>query len=267
MSQISAPSIVAEGTSRIHDQGISVIHEGDAAVADIIFIHGLQGHPERTWRYGPMPSQKRMPSKVSGFFHSKSKALATSTSTKGGCFWPELLANRFKDTRIVTYGYDSRITNFFGGTANQTDIIGHGRSLLNALEALRSHEPHRPLLFIVHSLGGLVLKEALRRSWQAQIYENDLRSVYDSTVGIVFMGTPHRGSQYADWAIIARNAAVASGFDASDRLLRDLQPNAGHIDLLCEDFSKMLLEDRLDVFSFMESKPLKATKRKVRLRL
>ena len=252
---------------RINDRGISVIHEGDAAVADIVFIHGLQGHPERTWRYGPLPSQMKSSGKVSKLFHLRSKSTAGSASSETGCFWPELLAKRFKNVRVATYGYDSRVTNFFGGAANQMDVIGHGRSLLNSLETFRSHEPRRPLLFVVHSLGGLVLKEALRRSWQAQIYENDLRTVYYSTVAILFMGTPHRGSQYADWGIIARNVAVASGFDASDRILRNLQPDAGHLDILCEDFSKMLLEDSFDIFTFMESKPLKATRRKVRLPL
>ncbi len=41
----------------------------------------------------------------------------------------------------------------------QLDIFSYGESLLNSLEARRRVDPQRPLIFIVHSLGGLVLKD------------------------------------------------------------------------------------------------------------
>jgi alpha-beta hydrolase superfamily lysophospholipase len=41
----------------------------------------------------------------------------------------------------------------------QLDIFSYGESLLNGLEARRRENPERPLIFIVHSLGGLVLKD------------------------------------------------------------------------------------------------------------
>jgi pimeloyl-ACP methyl ester carboxylesterase len=223
----------------------------------IIFIHGLQGDPERTWTYG---TPKRSPVPLSRLFHSRSKASPETTNPKAVCFWPDLLAHDFKNTRIATYGYDSRVSNFFGGPANQTDIAGHGRSLLHAIEAFRREQSERPIIFIVHSLGGLVLKDALRRSWQAQDYKADLRTVYASTIAIIFMGTPHRGSPYAPWGKIARNVAVASGFDASDRLLRDLHTDSSVLDLLRDDFSKMLHEDIFDVFTFREAKGLKGVR-------
>jgi hypothetical protein len=75
-------------------------------------------------------------------------------------FWPEdLLAEDFKDARILTYGYDSRVSQFFKGSANQNNVSAHGRSLLNALELHRRQCPKRPTIFVVHSLGGIVLKE------------------------------------------------------------------------------------------------------------
>lgn len=41
----------------------------------------------------------------------------------------------------------------------QLDVFSYGESLLNVLEARRRADPSRPLLFIVHSLGGLILKD------------------------------------------------------------------------------------------------------------
>jgi hypothetical protein len=76
-------------------------------------------------------------------------------------FWPkDLLAPDYNDTRILTYGYDSRVANFFSGPANQNGILQHGRDLLTRLAGRRRKaDPTRPLIFVVHSLGGLILKE------------------------------------------------------------------------------------------------------------
>jgi hypothetical protein len=164
---------------------------------------------------------------------------------------------KFKDFRVLTYGYDSHVAHFFGGGANQTNIFGHGASLLNALEARRRDDPRRPIIFIVHSLGGLVLKEALRRSRQAEPYQQDLKNIYESTRAIIFMGTPHRGSAYADWGIIVRNIVRAAGFDATDRILRDLKFDAGTLDILHEEFLKMTKEEQFEVYTFKEGKGLK----------
>lgn len=92
---------------------------------------------------------------------------ASSTSTE--VFWPlDLLAADIKNVRILTYGYDSHISRFFKGSANQNNIFAHGQDLLNALERARRKstikriaggDPKRPIIFVVHSLGGIVLKE------------------------------------------------------------------------------------------------------------
>jgi len=86
-----------------------------------------------------------------------------------GLFWPQdLLPTDFPACRILTFGYDSHVTRFFAGTASKNGIKEHGNDLLKRLEAARrdTEEPGgsntvstRKIIFIVHSLGGLVLKE------------------------------------------------------------------------------------------------------------
>jgi hypothetical protein len=71
------------------------------------------------------------------------------------------------------------------------------------------------------------------------------------------MGTPHRGSPYAPWAVIAQNIAVAAGFDANDRVVRALRVDSSILELLREDFAKMLDGTKFDVFTFQEAKGLK----------
>jgi hypothetical protein len=112
-------------------------------------------------------------------------------------FWPrDLLSKDRNDVRVMTYGYDSHMMKFFKGAANQTNISEHGRSFLIALSSKRVSCPLRPLISIAHSLGRLIVKEALRRSRDIRHYEH-LKDPYKSTFAIIFFGTPHRGSSDA----------------------------------------------------------------------
>jgi hypothetical protein len=96
--------------------------------------------------------------------------------------------------------------------------------------------------------------QALRRSRGANSDQQDLRNIYESTFAIMFFGTPHRGSDYAVLSQFARNIAVASGFDANDRILRDLKPDSQHASLLREEFSQILAENRVFIDTFQEAK-------------
>lgn len=51
------------------------------------------------------------------------------------------------------------MSQFFQGPASQNTISVLGRDLLYDLEFQRRDAPDRPLIFLVHSLGGLVLKD------------------------------------------------------------------------------------------------------------
>lgn len=129
----------------------------------VIFIHGIQGHPRATWACGANPAKPK--SNLREFFHRKHKSASgdAEDSTPESVYWPkDLLPKDFKNTRVLTYGYDSRVSHFFKGPANQNNINAHGRSLLNALELCRRDDPIRPIIFVVHSLGGIILKEVSR---------------------------------------------------------------------------------------------------------
>jgi hypothetical protein len=97
--------------------------------------------------------------KISAAFGRQHKA-KTHRVSEQTVFWPlDLLPKNFPNVRIFTYGYDSHVINWFKGPAMQLDIFSYGESLLNGLEARRRDCPERPLIFIVHSLGGLILKD------------------------------------------------------------------------------------------------------------
>jgi hypothetical protein len=95
-------------------------------------------------------------------------------------------------------------------------------NLLGWLEAEWLYE--KKLVFITHSLGGLVVKQLLRLS--ADRPGTPLGRVIDSTEGVVFLGTPNTGSDLASWmdrlrALLGTSLATKD-LRADSAYLRDL---------------------------------------------
>jgi protein SERAC1 len=116
--------------------------------------------------------------------------------------------------------------------AGSNRLIDHANNLLNDLTADRAccGASSRPIIFIVHSLGGLVCKEAILQSRDNP--EAHLRDIFDCVKAVIFMGTPHRGSWMADWAKIpsralglvkSTNKSLLDILDTNDQFLESIQ--------------------------------------------
>ncbi|KAH8592670.1 hypothetical protein B0O99DRAFT_597100 [Bisporella sp. PMI_857] len=256
------------------ESGFTILHEGQSPKADIVFIHGLQGHPRNTWtssnkgtgwkakeNYG---TAARLSSLLKILSPDEENNDKQQVKQPTNIFWPQdLLAPDFENTRILTYGYDSRVSNFFSGSANQNGILQHGRDLLQSLaDRRRKADRTRPLIFVAHSLGGIILKEALCRARSEKDEDEEYRDVYLSTRAIIFFGTPHRGggASYVDWGIIATNVAIAVGFDANNRIVRDMEADSEQLERLREGFQKVLDDERIYAHTFQESKGYKGVR-------
>ncbi|KAK8047458.1 hypothetical protein PG996_015522 [Apiospora saccharicola] len=91
--------------------------------------------------------------------------------------------------------------------ASHATVFGHAESLLGDISETRgtSEEETRPLVFVGHSLGGLVIKE-----------------VFGSPPG-VFLGTPHRGSDTVTYGKIVAKAAKLALRNPNDQLISMLE--------------------------------------------
>ncbi|SFI56003.1 ABC-three component system protein [Caulobacter sp. UNC279MFTsu5.1] len=132
------------------------------APVDIIFVHGLTGDLKGTWTHS------------------------------NGEFWPSWLAADFPAANVYSAGYDSSVFSSFmkGGGASLAD---RATILLDRLASRPSRG--RPILFITHSLGGLIVKQMLRKSLDASSERH--KAIGRSTVGVIFIATPHQGAEFA----------------------------------------------------------------------
>ena len=89
--------------------------------------------------------------------------------------------------RVLTYGYDTRLAGSHS-FENLEDVALKFRRSLKV--ALGDRPSDRPLIFIAHSLGGLVLKQALITMASGSMEDV---SIFHSTYGILFFGVPNQG--------------------------------------------------------------------------
>lgn len=168
----------------------------DRSHVDIVFVHGLTGKRTKTW-------------------------LADGAAQP----WPqELLAKDIPEARILTYGYDADVAHFIK-PAGQNTVFEHATNLNGDLTDLRrrTESLDRPLIFVAHSLGGLVCEQAIVLSYHDFEAEHFL-SV--SLLGIIFLGTPHAGSSLSKFAL-------ALGHIIQFSVVKS--PNMSNLDVLKKD--------------------------------
>ncbi|KAK4163895.1 hypothetical protein QBC43DRAFT_318890 [Cladorrhinum sp. PSN259] len=258
------------------DTGISVVYEPTECkpVVDIVIVHGLQGHPYKTWTFSgaanlpesdassersetPKKKLKLAHRNFRGLFSRSldlGKAAETSESGSSGgqnhVFWPaDLLPRECPNSRILVFGYDSMVTKYMASSTNKNSIVSHSKDLLFALQ--RETVADRPLIFVAHSLGGIVVKEMLSRS--SMSVEPQLRNIVESTAAVLFLGTPHRGSQdlaaMGEWF---RSIISALRIETTPAILNALGLKTTDLERAQEAFSQIWHKYGFQVKTFQE---------------
>lgn len=73
-----------------------------------------------------------------------------------------------------------------------------------------------------------------------------------STTGIIFLGTPHRGTAAAKWGEMIAKSGAALGFSTETRILKDLEKDSETLGDLLYDFSNWLFRYSISVVCFFE---------------
>ncbi|KAJ4135099.1 hypothetical protein NW768_004714 [Fusarium equiseti] len=83
-----------------------------------------------------------------------------------------------------------------------------GSDLAEDLAKLSDEFPHRPIIFIAHSLGGVLLKKALLLAHQ-NVHDPRFKLVIHCLSGILFLGTPHTSASDKD-TLLCHNQVLHS---------------------------------------------------------
>lgn len=212
------------------DTGIKIWHDPAEATIDICFVHGLSGDRTSTW-----------------------------TATGQLDPWPKaFLPAQLSTARILTYGYDIYLPR---GSAAQNDrLIDHAQNLMSELtvERERTDSLSRHIIFVAHSLGGLLCKEAIRRSRNHP--DAHLRNIFECVKGIIFMGTPHEGSWTTKWGnVLAKDVGLRKFPNKS--LLAILATENSQLESIQIDFRSMIRELRgadrtIEIMCYYEQDPM-----------
>ncbi|KAK4205472.1 hypothetical protein QBC40DRAFT_36074 [Triangularia verruculosa] len=175
--------------------------DGEAEV-DIIAVHGLGSNVDWSWRW------------KDGDKHID---------------WlrdPNMLPTKVAKSRIIVYNYESR----WHADAPNTRLQLCGEELVHSVHAFRSNTSRRPIIFVGHSLGGNVIVHGLLYANSEERY----KYLPEVTVGLVFLGTPFRGTKWQPFA---------------DSVAQLMQPAGAHRGIIRElGFDEPVLLDKLHCF-------------------
>lgn len=97
------------------------------------------------------------------------------------------------------------------------------------------------------------MKEALRRSHGFQMHQSHFHEIYQSTVAVVFFGTPHSGADPRSLIHhIAEKVIQAAGFSVNKHIVDTLLPTSERLRELRDEFSPMAHQKGWIIYSFQE---------------
>ncbi|KAJ5621527.1 TPR-like protein [Penicillium herquei] len=136
-------------------------------------------------------------------------------------------------SRIIVYNYHSR----WHADAPKTRLQACGEELVHSIHQFRKGtDSQRPIIFVGHSLGGNVIQSALLFADKSDDYDY----LPKITVGLIFLGSPFRGSKMQVYASIAAWSMTAA--DSHGEILQDMT------------YHNSVLRDRLQCFCKIREK-------------
>lgn len=184
--------------------------------ADVVFVHGLGGKSHETWRH-------------------------STRGEKDHFFWPEELGKDLPYCGIWTVGYPAGLT-----WLGKPGMIIEKRAGNLSQKLANGDLGCRPIIFITHSMGGLVVKAMLAESELTA--DSTRKKLAQMTKGVVFCATPHRGSSYATAA-----RALGKLIGGIQSHVVEMQANSESIDLLNEKFVEWHRRNTIQLSCYAEN--------------
>ena len=202
---------------------------------DVVFVHGLWGGVFFTWR------QREQDGFDSGPL--------TNSDTEFSFCWPrDWLLEGEDNIRLLGCDFDSYLSQWGNNCPTQNFKRSLDERSEDMLEGLvKAGVGSRPVIFVGHSMGGLIIKKMLLLA-QASANQT-FQSLAENTKGVVFYSTPHEGSEIAKMNTVMKYIIFPSVE------VQELEINNPALTSLNECFKQFVTKFRTRVISFGETLP------------
>lgn len=166
--------------------------------ADVVAVTGLAGHAFGSWAHDREHNWLR-----------------------------DYLPKDMPQLRVMTYGYDSQLV---AEEESRQELEMHAQDFASRLEGVwESTNYQRPMILIGHSLGCLLIKQALIRSAKFRRHPELLEKVVPL---VVFFGAPHDGLETQALETLVKGRP-------SQEFIQELKPGSPVLERLSNDFKRI----------------------------
>ncbi|XP_051780504.1 protein SERAC1 isoform X1 [Erpetoichthys calabaricus] len=220
-----------------YQDGIYILHpqfrSSQKIKADVLFIHGLLGAAFKTWRQQDLDVVQN--GKAAG-----------EKEDYTDC-WPKTwLAADCPNLRVLSVEYDTHLSDWRAKcpAENQRKSLAYrSQELLKKLKAAGVGD--KPLVWVAHSMGGLLVKKMLLDAAK----DPELQTLLNNTRGIIFYSVPHHGSFMAEYSVNVKYILFPSVE------VKELIKGSPSLHELNENFLTVAKEKDLKILSFAETLP------------
>ncbi len=200
------------------------------AYGDVVFVHGLGGSAAETWKSdGTLKKGEAQQDYVSVF--------------------PSVLAADFPELNIWTLDYPAAISKWSENLQwNELSRVCH--AILEILIAKGIGT--QPVVFVCHSLSGIVAKEVLRLSWESQNRRQS--QLFKMTRACSFLATPHKGS---NWAGVLETVNSILPFVRTTSRIEELEFDNTYLEKLAKWYRETVLPKVCETQAFYEQNKTK----------
>ncbi|KAB7498530.1 Protein SERAC1 [Armadillidium nasatum] len=229
-------------------------------VADVVLVHGIKGGAAYTWRQHdsckirPVLQQSQRRKLLSKNFEETSYQ-ESLLNERYSWIWPlDWLSHSVsKPVRLIAIDYSSDSWYNEEDENRNCSLEELSSKIHKKLKA--AGVGSRPIIWITHSMGGLIVKAIMKN--ESCRYNEELpcsSDIMSSTRAVIFFSVPHFGSPVASWA------CYLSPLVKPSRYIYDMKAGSSYLFHIHEVFSKLCEEKSIQVLTLNEAKPLPLTK-------
>ncbi|KAI0155141.1 hypothetical protein GGR57DRAFT_88992 [Xylariaceae sp. FL1272] len=207
-----------------HFLGLTPLNDVDDAAHeyDVIAISGLASHPFGSWQF--------------------------KSGNRNFMWIRDALPRAMPEIRAILYGYDSRLL----GSKSFQSIEDLATSFINHIKANGWHfATSKPLLFLAHSLGGIVLKASFSMMASG---DDQGQSILSRFWGGIFFGVPSHGMTTSHLLTMVEG-------QVNEHMISDLATKSKYLEALDDQFSAIVLTRYMKLRWAYETKTSPTVKR------